>query len=84
MATVVEVFTSPTCPHCPAAVRVVEEAEKEIEGLEVEIIDTSDMDNRQKAMDYQIYAVPTIAINGKVEFVGAPSLPELMDKLNTY
>nr|WP_288268897.1 hypothetical protein [uncultured Methanobrevibacter sp.] len=26
-------------------------------------------------------AVPTIAINNHVEFVGAPSLPELLDRL---
>ena len=81
MATLVEVFTSPTCPHCPGAVRVVEEAKKEIKDLEVEVLDTSDSSNRQKAMDYGIYAVPTIAINGVVEFVGAPTLSELMSKL---
>ena len=34
--TKIEVFTSPTCPHCPAAVKVVEEAKKQIEGIEIE------------------------------------------------
>ena len=26
--TKIEVFTSPTCPHCPGAVQVAEEAKK--------------------------------------------------------
>ncbi len=53
MATKVEVFTSPTCPHCPAAVQVVDEA----------------------------MAVPAIAINNEIQFIGAPSLEELLEKL---
>ena len=32
-------------------------------------------------MEYQIYAVPTIVIDGNVEFVGAPTLQELLTKL---
>ncbi|WP_413823687.1 MULTISPECIES: MJ0307 family thioredoxin [unclassified Methanobrevibacter] len=79
--TKIEVFTSPTCPHCPAAVKVVEEAKKQIEGIEIEVLDASNEENREKAMEYQIYAVPTIVIDGNVEFVGAPTLQELLTKL---
>ena len=32
MAHKIEVFTSPTCPHCPGAVKVVEEAKAIIDG----------------------------------------------------
>ncbi len=39
------------------------------------------MTDRQRAVDYGIMAVPAIAINGVVEFVGAPSKNELMAKL---
>ena len=79
--TKIEVFTSPTCPHCPAAVKVVEEAKKQIEGIEIEVLDASNEENREKAMEYQIYAVQTIVIDGNVEFVGAPTLQELLTKL---
>ena len=35
--TKVEVFVSSTCPHCPAAIQVVEEAKLQVSDLEVEI-----------------------------------------------
>ncbi|MEA4957352.1 hypothetical protein SDC9_34105 [bioreactor metagenome] len=76
----VEVFTSPSCPYCPMAEQVVDEAKKEIgDEMEVEVINI--MTDRQRAVDYGIMAVPAIAINGVVEFVGAPSKNELMAKL---
>ena len=64
MATKVEVFTSPTCPHCPAAVQVVDEAKAKLgDAIDVEM------------------AVPAIAINNEIQFIGAPSLEELLEKL---
>lgn len=76
----VEIFTSPNCPYCPMAEQVVEEAKKEIgEEMEIEVVNI--MNDRQRAIDYGIMAVPAIAINGVVEFVGTPSKDELMAKL---
>jgi thioredoxin len=76
----VEVFTSPSCPYCPMAEQVVDEAKREIgDKMEVEVINI--MTDRQRAVDYGIMAVPAIAINGVVEFVGAPTKEELMAKL---
>ena len=76
----VEVFTSPSCPYCPMAEQVAEEAKKEIgDDMDIEVINI--MTDRQRAIDYGIMAVPAIAINGVVEFVGAPSKEELMAKL---
>ncbi len=82
MAIRVEVFTSNSCPHCPAAIKVAEEAKNAIDAdIDVEIVDINDPVNRQRAMDYQIMAVPTIAINGKVEFVGAPTKEQMIEKI---
>jgi protein-disulfide isomerase len=50
--------------------------------VEVFKIDES-MENRQKAIDYQIMAVPTIVINGEVTFVGAPMAEELIQELES-
>ena len=41
------------------------------------------MENRQRAIDYQIMAVPTIVIDGEVAFVGAPYPEELLEKLES-
>lgn len=76
----VEVFTSPSCPYCPMAEQVVEEAKKEIkDDMDIEVVNI--MTDRQRAIDYGIMAVPAIAINGVVEFVGAPTKEELLAKL---
>lgn len=77
MVVKVEVFTSPSCPYCPMAVEVVEEVKKEMpDDLEVEKIDI--MVDREKAIEYGLMAVPAIALNGVVKFVGAPGKDELL------
>ena len=77
MVVKVEVFTSPSCPYCPMAIEVVNEVEKEMPGvMEVEKIDI--LVDREKAIDYGIMAVPAIALDGVVHFVGAPSKEELV------
>jgi small redox-active disulfide protein 1 len=75
----VEVFTSSTCPYCPMAVEVVEEAKEKVGGFEYTVINI--MEDRTKAVEYGIMAVPAIAINGVVEFVGAPTYEQLIEKL---
>lgn len=80
MVVKIEVFTSPTCPYCPMAIEVVNEAKKELgDAIEVEKIDI--MVDREKAIEYGLMAVPAIAINGILTFVGAPSKEELMEAL---
>ncbi len=80
MVVKVEVFTSPSCPYCPMAIELVEEVKKEMpDDLEVEKIDI--MKDREKAVEYNLMAVPAIALNGVVKFVGAPSKEELVEAL---
>ncbi|MGC9516760.1 MAG: MJ0307 family thioredoxin [Methanomicrobiales archaeon] len=80
MVVKVEVFTSPTCPYCPMAIEVVDKAKKDLgDSIEVDKIDI--MQDREKAIEYGLMAVPAVAINGVVKFVGAPSLEELMAAL---
>lgn len=85
MAIKVEVFSTSTCPHCPAAIAAAESAKDKLgDAIDVESIKIdSDAENRQRAMDYQIMAVPTIVIDGDVAFVGAPTEDELIEKLES-
>lgn len=77
MVVKIEVFTSPSCPYCPMAVELVEEVKKEMpDDIEVEKIDI--MQEREKAVEYNLMAVPAIAIEGVVKFVGAPTKEELV------
>ncbi|MDR2830177.1 MAG: MJ0307 family thioredoxin [Methanobrevibacter sp.] len=76
----VEVFTSPTCPYCPMAVDIVNQAKEQLQDqMDVEIVNMAE--NRKRANEYGIMAVPSVVINGNVEFVGAPTLDDLLSKL---
>ncbi|MCS3900710.1 MJ0307 family thioredoxin [Methanococcus voltae] len=75
----VEVFSSPSCPHCPAAKRVVEQVVKEMS--DIEVIHINVMEHPEKAIELGIMAVPAIAIDGDVVFVGAPAEEDFKNKL---
>ncbi|MBE6497608.1 MAG: thioredoxin [Methanobrevibacter sp.] len=85
MAIKVEVFSTNSCPHCPAAIDAAQVAKDKLgDSIDVEVlkIDESN-ENREKAINYQIMAVPTIVIDGEVTFVGAPSDDELISALES-
>ena len=80
----IEVFKTDSCPHCPAAVNVAMNAKARLgDKIDVEIVNANDPDNMDRARQYQIMAVPTVVIDGNVEFVGAPSDDQLMQKLES-
>ncbi len=76
----IEIFTTPTCPNCNPTIefvkRVVEELEDEVE---IETIDINKHPSR--ALSYGIFAVPTVAINGIVKFIGMPNKESLLDAI---
>ena len=85
MAIKVEVFSTNSCPHCPAAIDAAQVAKDKLgDSIDVEVlkIDESN-ENREKAINYQIMTVPTIVIDGEVTFVGAPSDDELISALES-
>lgn len=80
MVVKIEVFTSPSCPYCPMAVELVDEIKRDMaDDIEVEKIDI--MVDREKAIEYGLMAVPAIALNGVVRFVGAPAKEELVEAI---
>ncbi|MDR3292318.1 MAG: MJ0307 family thioredoxin [Methanobrevibacter sp.] len=76
----IEVFTSPTCPYCPTAKDIVMEAKKQLKD-KIDVEEVNIMENKKRANAYGVMAVPAIVINGVVEFVGAPTLDDLLLKL---
>lgn len=85
MAIKVEVFSTNSCPHCPAAIDAAQVAKDKLgDAIDVEIIKIDESaENRQRAIDYQIMAVPTIMIDGELGFLGAPMTDELIEKLES-
>jgi glutaredoxin len=77
--TQVEVMVSPTCPHCPTVVGLVNQLAIASIYVEVTIIDiTLFADFADK---YSIRAVPTLVIDGQDQLVGDISEDLLVDKL---
>jgi len=77
----IEVFTSPTCPHCPAAVRATKEFLQEnpdiAERVKWKEMSTASAEGSRKARAYGIRSVPTIILTNrrgqKGGYVGAPT-----------
>ncbi len=82
MELLLELFTSPTCPHCPAAKKIAENVVKQMEGALLIERDVSLPENADTAARYGIRGVPTIVINGKYQMAGVPgSETELYSQL---
>ncbi|WP_296880934.1 thioredoxin family protein [uncultured Methanobrevibacter sp.] len=85
MAIKVEVFSTNSCPHCPAAIDAAQNAKDKLgDAIDVEVLKIDESNEiRERAINYQIMAVPTIVIDGDVAFVGAPTDDELIGKLES-
>ncbi len=82
---VIEVFTSPTCPHCPRAFFLARQLAMQMPGIQVVELSTATPAGYAKAALYGVQAVPTIFINGKRAFVGAPpSIEALRQAVNQF
>ncbi|MGC8912717.1 MAG: protein disulfide oxidoreductase [Thermoplasmata archaeon] len=66
------VFVTPTCPYCPAAVRIAHKFAFENPKISAEMIEASEFPDL--AEKYGVFSVPKVVINNDVEFEGA--LPE--------
>ena len=76
MSVKVEVFTSKTCPHCPSAVAVAQKVKDQLgDELDFQHLDVDE--NIDKVREYMIMSIPTVVIDGKVAFIGAPSEEQL-------
>jgi len=78
----IEVFTSPRCPHCPAAVRATKELMAQHPELEDKVgwkeLSVATPEGSRKANEYGIRGVPTIILTdkdgNKGGIVGAPAV----------
>lgn len=68
----IKVFVTPSCPYCPRAVIIAHKFAFENENIVGEMIEAQEFPEISHL--YNVYAVPKVIINEKVEFEGA--LPE--------
>ncbi len=70
----IQIFITPTCPHCPKMVRLAHQMAFESEHIVADMIESIEFPHL--ANKYNVYAVPKVVINDSIEFEGA--LPEHM------
>lgn len=78
----IEVVVTPTCPYCPYAALMANmfAYASYANGNKAVIADTVEAyENPDIADKYNVFSVPAIAINGKVEFIGLPTEQALLD-----
>ncbi|MCX9013711.1 MAG: thioredoxin family protein [Candidatus Methanoperedens sp.] len=75
---VIEVFTSPTCPHCPRALEMANMLASRVPGIRVVEVSTAIPQGMAKAAMYNVQAVPMVFVNGKKAFTGAPPTLEAL------
>ncbi len=78
----IEVVVTPTCPYCPYAALMANmfAYASYLSGNKAIIADTVEAyENPDIADKYNVFSVPAIAINGKVEFIGLPTEQALLD-----
>lgn len=67
-----QVFVTPTCPYCPAAVRLAHQAALESDWIRADAVEISEFPHL--AQKYLVMGVPKTVINEKISIEGA--LPE--------
>ena len=73
----VQILTTPECSICARVKKMLKEMK-----VKYELIDVTK--NPEILQKYQVMSVPGIIINGKLEFIGAPSKEELKKKVKLY
>lgn len=82
----IEIYTSPTCPYCPAARRMLQKAVGIYkEAINVTEVSVASPEGQKLALIYSIQATPTIVVDGDVKFRGPPpSESHLFDEIEKY
>lgn len=74
----VEIVTSPECSRSRKALRALRRfARRRREKIILREVSIITEEGMERAMDINAYATPTIAINGRIAFVGVPSVRDM-------
>ncbi|MDI6860862.1 MAG: thioredoxin family protein [Caldisericia bacterium] len=75
----IQVFVTPTCPYCPRAVRTAHKIAFLNENIVADMVEATEFPNLSDR--YNVYAVPKIVINDKIEFEGAIPEDDFVDEV---
>jgi glutaredoxin len=76
----VELFYSPTCPHCPFARELLREYKAENPGFEYVEVDTYTPEGVDRGISLNVMAVPSFVVDDEIKMVGWPFTAEDITK----
>ena len=76
-----QVFVTPTCPHCPRAVNMAHQLAFESEFIQADMIEATEFP--QLSVKYQVMGVPRTVINETEHLEGAAPEQMMLSKLKT-
>ena len=69
----IQIYMSPSCPYCPAALKMLKNAQKIYgDAIDVLVVDITTKEGQKLGGYYNVLATPTIVMNDEVKFRGAP------------
>lgn len=74
-----KVFVTPTCPYCPAAVRVAHKFAMHNEHIKADMIESYEFD--EIAAKYNVHGVPKVVVNEDHSFEGALPDDKYLDEI---
>ena len=77
----VEVFTAKKCPYCEKAMNMVKAMSKKYRELVWKQTSVDQFEGRREALNYGIPAVPEIVIEGRLVFIGLPTIKEFEEEI---
>jgi glutaredoxin len=82
----VEILTSPSCPHCETVKhrinRIVDGINPKERRINVKIIDL--INQPEIRLKYDLMSTPAVAINGKLIFIGVPPDEDIKRELEKF
>jgi glutaredoxin-like protein len=75
----IQVFVTPTCPHCPKVASLAHQAAVENANVTADVIEISEFPDL--AAQYHVHSVPMVVVNDTVELVGAQPEAAFVDAM---
>ena len=75
----IQVFVTPTCPYCPAAVYLAHQIAFVNDHITADMVEA--LEFMELAQKYNVYGVPKIVINDEIMFEGALPEPAYVDEV---
>jgi glutaredoxin len=75
----IELFTSSGCQDCDAVKKLLDQLISKYSGVDLEIVDIAE--DASRAEEYGVISVPSIVINGELQFAGEVPDPSQLENM---